>query len=196
MNMEKLILILAIGLSMIGLQSCNNPNCDNVDCGEFGTCVELTETTACRCDAGYEKDDDELCTLKSSDRFVGNWSVTELRFDNNNFTQDTLNYDVVISDDDNQANQIRFSNLGNLDNSTCGFSEPIELLATISVQTISFVSATYCPAAGFTGYNIQTLGGRDTISDSGDRIQLDFLLSFSNSQGDQNFDCNVTLERK
>lgn len=197
MNKINLIWIQALLLLAFGLnQGCNKASCNNVDCGEFGDCVELTESTLCRCQTGYEKDDDELCNIKSSGRYLGNWSATELRFDNDKFTQETLSYDVSISEDANEASRIRFSNLGNLDNSFCNFSEPIEVLATVSVQNISVVNATYCPGGQFSGYNVSSIVGTDTISGSGDRIQMNFRLTYTDKQGKKDFDCDVTLERK
>lgn len=197
MNKKNFIWIQILLLLTFGwYEGCNRVNCNNVDCGEFGECVELTETTACRCESGYEKDEDELCNVKSSGRYIGSWAATEVRFNNNTFTQESFSYDVEISEDTSRASIIKFSNLGNLDNSTCSFSDPIEVLASISIQNISIVGATYCPDGQFSGYRLSTLVGTDSISDSGNRIQMNFRLAFSDSQGDQDFDCDVTLERK
>lgn len=187
---------LAIFLLIFGLLSCRNPSCDNVDCGEFGDCIELTESTTCRCESGYEEDADELCNVKSAIRFVGEWEAIDARFDNINFTVDTLRYDVSISEDPSQANRIRFSKLGNLDNSSCSFSEPITLLATVSIRSLNIVEATFCPGPQFSGYQISRLNGDDFITDEDDEININFRLTFTDSQGPKDFDADIVLLRK
>ncbi|MEO0900191.1 MAG: hypothetical protein AAFY71_27515 [Bacteroidota bacterium] len=176
--------------------SCSNNNCNNVDCGEFGNCVELEESTLCSCNAGYEKDDEELCNIKSALKFLGTWSATETRFNNNTFTEETLEYTITIEQRDTIANRIFLSNLGDLDNATCTFSGAIAPLATVSVSSLSFVKATYCPSADFSGYLIENLTGSDTISTDRQGLGFNYHMVFTRDQEVFDVDCTVVLEKQ
>jgi hypothetical protein len=74
---KRLFLIPALLFSVFVMftTSCNTDKCAKKDCGQ-GICTGTDGV--CNCDAGYEKDATTgICTVKSQDKFVGNWLVNE-----------------------------------------------------------------------------------------------------------------------
>lgn len=97
----KPFLAIAI-IILVGLTSCED-FCKGVDCVN-GDCSE----GICICQQGYEKDSAHICSIRSRERFLGNYSVSQ--------DCKTDLFDAEIIEDNNVARVriTRFSNVFNL----------------------------------------------------------------------------------
>ena len=149
----------------LAILSCKDP-CDKLDCGAFGSCLEGDDDPICVCDNGYEKDDLDLCEIRATTKFVGNWEVSAVCVEQKTFRRDTTNYVVSITEDPESVSifQIRIANLGNLDDCPSGGGiDPV--LARVSFNRVTIQPLTFCPnpATSFSGYEfVSTTGNYDT----------------------------------
>lgn len=191
----------------MALMSCNNDRpCRNDDeCGTYGTCLELSADNICRCQSGYETDSMDLCEVRSFDKFEGNWAATETRVNNETFTSEELSYNVTIYGDTSTLTRVFLRGLGDFDNTPCDFTDPLEVIATISTSTIRLVSATYCPVPqeGRAGYVVSAAVGTNTIDlSTQNEINMTYNLQLDVPDGlnpgaftQQSFTCDVKLVR-
>ena len=121
----KLFQILGVAaVATIGMASCDTDPCSEVECGDYGTCLE----GACVCDAGFEGDD---CATMSRDKFVGTYlaSGTATCPVSGNGTFDNVTTTVGISST-------------GADRATFDFGGAVLLTCTVNGNDITVVNAT------------------------------------------------------
>lgn len=89
--------------------SCTNEPCEDVDCGEHGTCDEISGN--CLCDDFYEGDQ---CEIEVREKFLGTWQV----FGNCSYNPGNLfPLDVIITPGD-EINSVKIQSDNILQNFT------------------------------------------------------------------------------
>jgi hypothetical protein len=70
----KNLINLCLAFCAVFIMSCDTDPCNDVPCGDFGTCNE----GSCECELGYELDGDNLCNQLIREKFLGTWVVADV----------------------------------------------------------------------------------------------------------------------
>ena len=117
------IMMLAIGFAFTG---CNTDACKDVECGDFGTCLEGD----CVCDAGYEGTD---CATLSKDKFLGTSGAAATYAVSDNCTgSGAATYTVVMSPSSTDDTKVLLADFWEF------FTNPVE--ATIDGEKITIAN--------------------------------------------------------
>ncbi|RMG57135.1 MAG: hypothetical protein D6722_25375 [Bacteroidetes bacterium] len=178
-----------LAFCVLGMLACKEP-CDKVDCGEFGSCSEIQDEPNCICSTGYEKDAEERCTLRSTDKFVGTWTAEEVRTNNLTQVKQTLSYEVSMADEDDNIVRLYVSNIGDF---RCPDGSSPALEATVNRSAFSIDEATYCPGAGFSGYQFRRSPG--AINATQDTILINYRVTWTEQGTPADFSGSLKLYR-
>jgi hypothetical protein len=178
---------LFITLLALLVMGCDRSRCeqDDVDCGQFGNCIDLSDETSCLCTAGYEKDAEGRCEIKQVTKFLGTWRARDIR-EVNGSTR-SLVYEIEIEEQADNITGIVIDNFANLtltDQAGNTLCEP-RLLGFVGLRTISIAGVTdgfsYCDAQGadlnFSGYRFRDAVGQ--FNTTQDTIFMDYELSYT-----------------
>lgn len=192
-------IVFGLLLCIVTMTGCGE-TCENVDCGAFGSCSEISDEPICLCRGGYEEDTAGLCEIRSTSKFVGDWSVSErITFNENGSIGDReCAYTASIAESSQEVRRLLFTGVPDLD---CLGDFPVtcDLRAEATVSRDEFtlrgtaIGISYCddlgPDIDFSGFQLQgTDGGEEAsgeISDDQTTITLSYRLSFTVDE-DQN----------
>jgi len=185
--------IVSLLWTCVGLMGCNRDECRDVDCGEFGTCSSPGEEAVCFCETGYEKDEAELCNVKSTTKYLGTWLVDETVTAVRDGAIETFgcSYQVDIQESGADIRRLTISNFPDL---ACFDTAPIS--CNLLVEGSAFTSRlslrgvadgiTYCDDQGadvnFSGFQISGLNQSDAgidIFPDQDSMSLSYRLSYT-----------------
>lgn len=160
--------LLTIGaFGAVTYTACNKDECKGVICENNGTCV----SGVCSCPAGYEG---ARCQIVSSDKFLGNYTVTE----SCTLSGGIPAYNATITGSSSNEVIIYLNNFGNLN-------------ATITVVgTVSGNSLTISPQT-VSGYQITGSGSYAGTEFSGILSVAYTIISSTDSES-----CNATWEKQ
>jgi hypothetical protein len=201
--------------ALVGLSGCNRDGCRDKDCGDFGSCTEVGDEGVCVCETGYEQDEEDRCSIKSTTKYLGTWQVNEMVMAVRNGAVDTFScsYQVEIQESDADVRRVRLTNFPDL---SCFDTAPIS--CQLLVEGSAFTSLlnlrgisngiSYCDdqgmAVSFSGFQISGLDdpvAQAEISAEGDTMTLGYRLAYTLDQ-DQNgtrenyrFDSEATFTR-
>jgi hypothetical protein len=201
-------------LSLV-MGGCAGDPCKNADCGDFGNCSEVSDEAVCFCVTGYEQDDEDRCTVKSTAKFLGRWRVDETNTANRAGLVETItcSYEVEIIESDADVRRVILSNFPNiscLDTSPISCNLQVEGSASIARLTLRGApnGITYCDdqgaAVNFSGFQVSNSNGGEAItaiSADGRSMTFAYRLAYqldANQDGRQEnylFDCNATFTK-
>ncbi len=178
-------LILTIGL--MAFSGCDRQPCDDkdVDCGEFGNCIDVDDDAICLCESGYEKDSDSKCEVKQVAKFVGTWQARDIR--DVNGSPASVTYQLEIQESPSSIVTILLDNFANLSledydgNVLC----VPRILGTISGSTMDIEDqndgVSYCDAQGaalnFSGYRFSNAYGE--FNSTKDTLFVEYELTYT-----------------
>lgn len=187
-NRKKLsTLLLCLGFCATLWSGCDQNPCeaDDIDCGDFGSCIEVDEAAICVCQTGYDKDSEDRCQVKEVTKFLGTWQALDIRRVNG--SPRSLTYELQIEESSTSVVSVFISNLGDLSlvdydgNVRC---EP-RLLAFIGDRSINIQDVTdgvsYCdgsaPDLNFSGYRFRNAFGE--FNQTQDTLFLEYELTYT-----------------
>ncbi|MDX2284850.1 MAG: hypothetical protein NW241_11850 [Bacteroidia bacterium] len=205
MNKRIGILAFTAVAGMFALTGCNPEACKDVDCGTYGSCldVDLDGTGDCICETGYEQNADGKCNDRVTAKFVGSYNAVEQCTNTVTGGTFTFNYTVDIEQSGPVVSRIILEGLGDLACDNSASPAKAEINATVAGSSLSIDAANYCkdnfPAnIQFSGYQFQQTNG--TISADRNTITLNYKVTWTELDGsttvNYGYDCNVTLTRK
>lgn len=170
---------LACCLLLLLPTACQKP-CDKTDCGTYGNCREVDDEAVCTCDVGWERDGNDLCETRSTDKFVGTWEVSASCTDQISFARESLNYTITVTAEDPEVDvrKIYIQGLGKLPNCPDG-SSVSQVSANISINSISIESLTYCAdqSKQFSGFQFSNTTG--FISTDQTEIEMEYRVAWT-----------------
>jgi len=162
--MNKVLTLLFSICLLIAASSCKDDPCDDIDCGTYGTC----SGTDCRCDSGYEEDNDGKCNTEIRSKYLGTWVGTH---ETNGTVSGSYSMTIGTSTD---INSLRISNLMNR---SCSVGGPLESVVELKNNSATFTST----CTGVTVENSGTAGpaGMEFV----DTNTLRFGIIINDTQG-------------
>ncbi|MDX1908660.1 MAG: hypothetical protein SF053_16610 [Bacteroidia bacterium] len=206
MSLRKTFAVAAVAAVALFTASCETDPCANSDCGSQGGCTVIADEPVCLCNNGYEENADGKCEVRSTSKFVGNWTANESCTDNILNTTFDYTYDVATTESSADVTKIFMEGLAAL---ACGSAGEAEPVVTVAMDAFTIDVATYCkdnlPASlEFSGY--QFVSGSGTFDDKGDtnaandEINLTYRVKWTQKEGSTteefDFSCTVKMTRK
>lgn len=118
-----------VAVATVGMTSCDTDPCADVECGEYGTCLEGD----CVCDAGFEGTN---CDVLSRDEFIASYAVSE------SCTSGNYTYNGTVSASATGMDKIVFGNFGDFG---------VDLVGTVDDNSVTFASQSGGTTATFSG---------------------------------------------
>lgn len=117
----KFLQILGVAaIAAFSFSSCETDACKDVDCGEYGTCVDGD----CVCDTGYEGVN---CDTQERTKFVAGYSVSE------SCTSGNYTYSVTVTTSTTGVDKIIVTNFGDYG---------IDVVGTVDGSSVTFANQT------------------------------------------------------
>lgn len=147
----RILQILGVAaIATMGMTSCDTDACADVDCGEYGTCLEGD----CVCDAGYEGVN---CDTQERAEFIGTYNVNE------SCTSGSYTYSITVTESSTGVAAIIITNFGDYGVNVAGTVNGNNV--TIASQTLG--GGTFSGSGQISG-NILTLTYNVTAGTSTD----------------------------
>ena len=126
----RILQILGVAaIATMGMTSCDTDACADVECGDYGTCLEGD----CVCDAGFEGTD---CATLSRAEFLASYTVSE------SCTSGNYTYNVTVSTSATGMDKVVVQNFGDYG---------VDLVGTVDGNSVTFASQSGGSTATFSG---------------------------------------------